>query len=439
MPQSYTIGGDAFYTLLEPNLNSQIFYPQKTHTLDYVDINLKCGPATASIFCAIYWGLYLPPFPGTPLAVSKMSPYPVAPGSVNRYRFDIKARPILKAGEVYQILTYQGRILIGTRAEILYDSAGATLPRGFRAHSEDLGVNWTFEYDQDTIFTEFGDPPLPIPQLSPPMSLWAPLGLYFYHCQTTEIIYLTTSVPCHLTCYLTEIEPTKHYLSRTIRGIKVPWTTRFSLNPWFSVEQSESGDTIYHTFQVANWPLHLKRWFSFRGEVDFKLSPSVGPIFKRTPTYHDPFQNGSFWEWPSPTYGPKHWKLEFDGPGPANWFQEEIDVKTPPYAVTLTTKNTGSSISLTQTACAGRYGGRTLNFDFWFRTVGYGQITISIRQTGPGAWSWTRHYGPTGWLHRNFNHYIHPNGQSLTVKFECRSVSGALATARFDGITISEV
>ncbi|GAG83791.1 unnamed protein product, partial [marine sediment metagenome] len=42
----------------------------------------------------------------------------------------------------------------------------------------------------------------------------------------------------------------------------------------------EAGDTLYHTFIIPEWEYCQTKWFTFRGEVDDILSPSVGPIFE---------------------------------------------------------------------------------------------------------------------------------------------------------------
>ena len=396
MAESYTTGGDAFFSLAEPNRICQCFSPLEPHTLDYVDIELKCGPFTAAVTLEVHVSV-LPPDPDhQPLAVSTLQPSPVAPGSVNRWRFEIKARPQLQATERYWLVLYHKPIIIGTAADLLYDSTAATYARGWLAKSNDNGQTWDYEYTMDIIFAEFGDPPLIIPEFQPTVSQWASLGLSFFHCHTDEIIYLITSVPCHLTCYLTDIEPTQHYVSRTIRGIRVPWTTRFSLAPWFSVEQSQPGDTIYHTFELNDWPLNLKRWFSFRGEVDFKLSPSVGPIFTRTPTYETPFREGDFEHWDYPLKMPEGWVQSGSGPGPTVVIREETDVYEGKYSLRLASFNVGTMTQLTQHFCARRWIGKTIKLTFaikvWFNGNGFFGVNI------PDGISFWASFGWMNWM-----------------------------------------
>jgi len=94
-------------------------------------------------------------------------------------------------------------------------------------------------------------------------------------------ILITTNNPCHLTCYYTDQEPGIHRTSRTQRGLTVPWGAYFCFVGWLSVEQTEPGDTLIHTFDIIPWAYCQTNWFAFRGIVAGELSPSVSPIFKK--------------------------------------------------------------------------------------------------------------------------------------------------------------
>jgi len=113
------------------------------------------------------------------------------------------------------------------------------------------------------------------------MNNFAVLDMALSPWDTGTFISLPTNVPCHLTCYWTAQKPLKHPTERTIRGLTVPWGVYFCFVTWHAVEQIETGDTYYHTFDLSPWPICETRWYTFRGTVTDVLSPSVGPIFEK--------------------------------------------------------------------------------------------------------------------------------------------------------------
>ncbi|MBA7580736.1 hypothetical protein ES708_22630 [subsurface metagenome] len=60
----------------------------------------------------------------------------------------------------------------------------------------------------------------------------------------------------------------------------LPWGVYYCFVAWQSVEQTEPGDTLIHTFEVPAWSYCQIKWLAFRGTVAGQLSPSVSPIFK---------------------------------------------------------------------------------------------------------------------------------------------------------------
>lgn len=198
------------------------------------------------------------------------------------YRFRCKMTPYLLAkGEYYALLLDAPPIPYPVRDAWLYDKGDATYPRGLRLLTEDGGITWTKHYNDDHLFAEWGDPPLPKPEPPPPISYQAILDITYYPTMDGILISLPTNVPCHLFCYWTDKKPGKHHSSRTIRGKTVPWGTYFCFVGWHAVEQNEPGDTLYHTFTLEPWPECETRWFTFRGNIANELSPSVGPIFEK--------------------------------------------------------------------------------------------------------------------------------------------------------------
>jgi len=98
-------------------------------------------------------------------------------------------------------------------------------------------------------------------------------------------IIITTNTPCHLTCYHTDKEPGRHRTSRNQRGLTLPWGVYYCFVSWLSLEQTEPGDTLTHTFDILDWSYCQTKWFAFRGTVAGELSPSVSPIFKKHYAY----------------------------------------------------------------------------------------------------------------------------------------------------------
>jgi len=114
---------------------------------------------------------------------------------------------------------------------------------------------------------------------------FAVLTISYTPTPTSIIITITTNNPCHLTCYYTDKEPGSHRTSRNQRGLTLPWGVYYCFVGWQSVEQTEAGDTLIHTFEIPTWSYCQVKWFAFRGTVAAELSPSVSPIFKKHYAY----------------------------------------------------------------------------------------------------------------------------------------------------------
>jgi len=112
------------------------------------------------------------------------------------------------------------------------------------------------------------------------MNNFAVLNIAYYHTPTSISITITTNNPCHLTCYYTDKEPLRHRTSRNQRGLTLPWGAYYCFVAWQSVEQTEPGDTLIHTFEITPWSYCQTKWFAFRGTVAELLSPSVSCLFE---------------------------------------------------------------------------------------------------------------------------------------------------------------
>ncbi|MBA7575047.1 hypothetical protein ES708_16863 [subsurface metagenome] len=112
------------------------------------------------------------------------------------------------------------------------------------------------------------------------MNNFAVINISYSHTATSVIITITTNTPCHLTCYFTDKEPVRHRTARNQRGLTLPWGAYYCFVAWLSLEQTQAGDTLIHTFEVPDWSYCQTKWFAFRGTIAGQLSPSVSPIFK---------------------------------------------------------------------------------------------------------------------------------------------------------------
>lgn len=270
MSETYTIGGDTLYKFDNPNLAGQSFMPMEDHILEYIDLELR-GPLIIPLPVIL---VYMADLNGHPIGdyisldeaiVEKLCWL----WGIGRVRFRMKP-VLLYKGSRYVIVAGNYPPLLGSSAYWLYDKDDATYPRGHRISTPDHGATWVDHLDDDHIFAEFGTPPLPKPEPSPPIKLWAPIDYVFTPWDTGIFITLPTNVPCHLTCYWTDKKPLKHHTERIVRGIRVPWGTYFCFVAWYAVEQTEPGDTLYHTFNLSPWEVCQTRWLAFRGTIDLK-------------------------------------------------------------------------------------------------------------------------------------------------------------------------
>ena len=279
MSETYLVTGNTLLKISPGQWAAQSLFPLETHTLEYLDLQLLFWARPDRHLYEIYiTDLYGYPT-GSPISTGyyyEPSTYPrIIP---RRCRF--KMTPVmLYAGVQYAIVIRVNPIEPAFTIFWQYQADTGDYPRGRRLFSTDNGVTWTPYSNDDHIFGEFGNPPLPKPEPSPPIDNFALPDIFYTHWDIGLTICIPTSVPCHLICYYTDKKPLKHHTTAIVRGLKVPWDTYFCFVAWQQVEQEEEGDTLYHTFPIPTWLEGQTKWFTFKGEVDSIQSPSVGPIF----------------------------------------------------------------------------------------------------------------------------------------------------------------
>lgn len=258
----------------------QTFIPVINHLMHNIDLQLRLGTFPDWYVIEVYDLSYFPmPF-GIPVSTTfRVIPFTYSLAAPHRYRFCMSASPLYKGNPYAIVIRHKDPGLIH-QLNVSYIQFGSYYPRGNMIYSPNNGYSWFENPDSDLIFSEFGTPPLPKSYPTPPIQNWALMDMTITHWDIGLTIRLPTNVPCHLTCYYTYLAPRKGWSSRTIRGLTVPWTTDFTFVEMDKVEQTEAGDTLYHTFEIPTWMEGFTKWFTFRGEVDITIVPSVGPIFK---------------------------------------------------------------------------------------------------------------------------------------------------------------
>jgi len=260
----------------------QVFTPRETHLLEFIDLEMRL----TLLWPLLPLSVYACDDTGQPLGnhISSSASYHIQKEIIlipTRVRFRM-TRTLLQEGQHYIIVLRHQFPLIAEPSWGNDKDDQTYYPRGWRMHHLVGTPTWTPYYNQCHIFAEFGTPPLPKPEPEPPIENFAIPLITYTHWDIGLVIRLPTSVPCHLTCYYTDKKPLKHHRSRVIRGLDVPWATYFCFVAWKTVEQTEIGDTMYHTFHFPDWLEGQTKWFTFKGEVDLSAIPSIGPIFEHT-------------------------------------------------------------------------------------------------------------------------------------------------------------
>lgn len=277
--ETYTIGGDTYQSVTPTATPGQTFTPHDDHILAYIDFNIDINLPVTRPYIRVYNALPDGSPDGWNISEGAYFYFPTK-DKTGKWRVRVPMQPVLLVKDQLYLIEISGFLSPFEKLRWQYDKGDATyFPRGWRMLKDEATEIWTAYHNDCHIFTEFGTPPLPKAEPLPPITNFAALGIYFIHAPDYIMIFLHTNVPCHLTLYHTDKPPGKHHLSRTIRGLTVPWGVYFCFVAWQAVEQLEAGDTLWHTFVVAPWEYCQIKWFTFRGEVDNIPSPSVGPIF----------------------------------------------------------------------------------------------------------------------------------------------------------------
>lgn len=80
-------------------------------------------------------------------------------------------------------------------------------------------------------------------------------------------VIISTDVPSHIWVRLTTVKPRIHKKTAYIRGLPLLDDVRFCFDVFTDFEQTEPGDTLVHTFWLADWTVCTTKWLYLWGNV----------------------------------------------------------------------------------------------------------------------------------------------------------------------------
>lgn len=437
MTEAYFAGGDTWRNLTWFSRGCQSFIPRESHILFFIDLQLKALLLPTAIVIEVYEsdGTHFPigsPLSSTEVLLDYGTPF------MEPYRFRTRMPAVaLTKNQRYCIVAYVPLRFIFGGVAWFYDNVGAQYLRGIRSFSDDGGIVWTIAYGSDYYFAEFGTPPAPDIAPDPPINNWFPAQISIGDLSHGACITLITNVPCHLWMFITSVPPRKHPIPRIIRGVAVPWYTRFCFVSWYAMEQLEPGDTLYHTFQDCDWWPAQKKWFTFRGQVDYIDVPSVGPIFDYKLIPDPSLKNLSFEDWPDPDGNPYFWDRGTFGSGWSGWKRESNVVKDGNYSARLEAGGYARGTYFRQRQSAVPYRGQSLTFRAWGRGKDYPNNDFTVGVDGTGGW--LQHDTLTvfnTWEHKRISGFIPWDAEWITLTVRCYSPGYGPVFGWWDKLTL---
>lgn len=398
MSESYTIGGDTLVSTQGPTWQGQTFTPIRDHALSFIDIECRGVPHTPAPVVRVFKanGNHKP-F-GDPIAHDRyVVQYNGGLFTTARCRFSMTPGQLSK-DQYYAIIISTTPVILGNFIRWQYDAGDATYPRGMRISTPDSGATWDTHPNDDFMFAEWGIPPLKKAEPPPPIEYFAPLAYDHIDLANAVIIRVATSVPCHLWLYHTQVPPRKHPSAGETRGLKIPWYIYFCFVAYQILEQSEPGDTLYHTFVARDWLPGQTHWFALRGEVDTILSPSLSAIMKHVHRGQTLILNPSFEHWSAPPGdAPDHWQYT---PAPHHFvfFPDVIHKTEGTYSCRCDNPVSFGNYYIHQDLDHSLLSGLTLNFKLayrgkltswnWFRVRAFGDYNITAYGRPTREYQW---------------------------------------------------
>lgn len=214
------------------------------------------------------------------------------------------------------------------------------------------------------------------------MNNFAVITINYWHLTNAIIAFCTTDNPCHLTLHHTTVDPRKHQVTRTVRGLTVPWKTYFCFVAWTPVEQTEAGDTLIHSFIIPSWYLDGHRYFAITGTVSAIDSPSCSPIFTHTHTGLDLIHNPSYEVFTSPPNPPDGWLGLTSSPFPNNFWPDFTHPAFGTQSCATIPPGDGFFSRLYQLIDVNFTSNLHLNFYCWYRSLDPHSSFVRVRAYG---------------------------------------------------------
>lgn len=107
-------------------------------------------------------------------------------------------------------------------------------------------------------------------------------------------IVATTDTASHLWLRWTDVHPRIHYQTERRRGTAWMTDLRFCFDVFTDIEQDEGGDTLTHTWTIADWPYCTTKYFYLYGSISGEKCVSTSPTFRYHNDYVQVYDTGDF-------------------------------------------------------------------------------------------------------------------------------------------------
>ena len=250
-------------------------------------------------------------------------------------------------------------------------------------------------------------------------------------------VQLPTNNPCSLSCFHTYIFPEKHPLSRVVRGVSLPWGTRFCFVNPDETPQETPGDTLEHKFVLKALTPDKLIHFVMAGSVDGDPSPSITPIFTHRFTGSPIFRNTSFEHWDYRGINAFFWDNVFAGTGWSKWDKAVKEGSPSPYC---TRQEAGGYDRLTiqrQVQDCREYQNQYITAKAWGIGASNVNTCLYLRWDGtpPGS-TWSGTLSSSDWTQVDCSAQIPSDATWLWIEVRCHSPGLGPTTAWWDDVTI---
>ena len=301
MSEGYLVAKNSHYTLEPPWLVGQSFRPTESHKLNFIDLRIRKLTIGGELYCTVHDLATDPNMTGGGISTAKFTTYPRAwPWDFAPVRFTMRPAALLVDHD-YALALRAEPAPAWNKPDIACRVGDGAYPRGEMFTKEDPLAPPVYRHNDDLMFAEYGEPPTPTPTPPPPFLEWILTDIKQTQLADGYRIVVATNVPVHLWLRWSTKKPWIHRVPRLVRGTYVLTDFYYCFTVYTDLEQIEAGDTLYHTFEMHDWPVCQTRWFYFYGTVDNVNSPSTSPLFDKHFSYVAPPPEKHKFLWSKPT------------------------------------------------------------------------------------------------------------------------------------------